>query len=85
MGYRSVLSAVFRLKLPELSISPVLQVLLHSFKVEAPSCSILPSSWDLDKVLVYLRSSAFEPLQYPYGPCPRSPLSFVFGYGQACQ
>ena len=63
MGYRSVLSAVFRLKLPELSISPVLQVLLHSFKVEAPSRSTPPSSWDLSKVLVYLRSSAFEPLQ----------------------
>ena len=29
----------------------------------APSRSIQPPSWDLNKVLVYLRSSTFEPLQ----------------------
>ena len=63
MGYRSMLSAVFRFKLPEISTSPVLQDLLRSFQVEAPSRSIQPPSWDLNKVLVYLRSSTFEPLQ----------------------
>ena len=63
MGYRSMLSAVFRFKLPEISTSPVLQDLLRSFQVEAPSHSIQPPSWDLNKVLVYLRSSVFEPLQ----------------------
>ena len=61
--YRSMLSAVFRLKLPEISTSPVLQDLLRSFQVEAPSHSIEPPSWDLNKVLIYLRSYAFEPLQ----------------------
>ena len=34
--YRSVLAAVFRFKLPEISASPVLQDLVHSFKVEVP-------------------------------------------------
>ena len=29
----------------------------------APPCSIQPPSWDLNKFLVYFRSSAFEPLQ----------------------
>ena len=63
MGYRSMLSAVFRFKLPEISTSPVLQDLLRSFQVEAQSRSIQPPSWDLNKVLVYLRSPTFEPLQ----------------------
>ena len=63
MGYRSMLSAVFRFKLPEISTSPVLQDLLRSFQVAAPYHSIQPPSSDLNKVLVYLRSSTFEPLQ----------------------
>ena len=63
MGYRSMLSAVFRFKLPDISTSHVLQDLLRSFQVEAPPCSIQPPSWDLNKVLVYLRSAAFESLQ----------------------
>ena len=54
MGYRFMLSAVFRFKLPEISTSPVLQDLLWSFQVEAPSHSIQPPSWDLNKVLVHL-------------------------------
>ena len=58
-----MVSAVFRLKLPEISTSPVLQDLLRSFQVEAPSHYIQPPSWDLNKALIYLRSSAFEPLQ----------------------
>ena len=63
MGYRSMLSAVFRFKLPEISTSPVLQDLLCSFQEAAPSRSIQPPSWDLNKVFVYLRSFAFEPFQ----------------------
>ena len=63
MGYRSMLIAVFWFKLPEISTSPVLQDLLRSFQVAAPSRSIQPPSWDPNKVLVYLRSTAFEPLQ----------------------
>ena len=61
-----MLSAVFRFKLPEISTSPVLQDLLRSFQVEAPSRLIQPPSWDLNKVLEYLRSSTFEPLQSLY-------------------
>ena len=61
MGCRSLLSAVFRFKLLEISTS-VLQDLLRSFQVEAPSRSIQPPSSVLNKVLVYLRSSKFEPL-----------------------
>ena len=62
MGCRSMLSVVFRFKLPEISTS-VLQDLLRSFQGEAPSRSIQPPSWDLNKVLVYLQSFKFEPLQ----------------------
>ena len=62
LGYRSMLSAVFRTVLPEISTSSVLQDLLRSFKVEAPCRAIRPPEWDLLKVLDYLRSSVFEPL-----------------------
>ena len=58
-----MLSAVFRFQLPEISSSSILQGLLRSFQVAAPSRSINPPSWDLNKVLLYLRSSTFEPLQ----------------------
>ena len=61
-GYRSMLSAVFRFVLPEISTSPVLHDLLRSFSVEAPVCSITPPSWDLLMVLEYLKSPVFEPL-----------------------
>ena len=36
LGYRSMLSLVFRSQLPETSTSPVIQDLMRSFKVEAP-------------------------------------------------
>ena len=61
-GYRSMLSAVFRSVLPEISTSLVLQDLLSSFSVEAPVRSATPPSWDLLKVLEYLKSPVFEPL-----------------------
>ena len=61
-GYRSMLSAVFRTVLPEISTSSVLQDILRSFKVEAPCRAIRPPEWDLLNVLDYLRSSVFEPL-----------------------
>ena len=56
LGYRSMLSAVFRMILPEISTSPIIRDLLRSFQVEAPCRSIKPPSWDLVKVLEYLRS-----------------------------
>ena len=57
-----MLSAVFRFVLPEISTSPVLHDLLRSFSVEAPVRSVTPPSWDLLKVLEYLKSPVFEPL-----------------------
>ena len=62
MGYRSMLSAVFRSVLPEISTSPVLHDLLRSFQAEAPIREVRPPSWDLNVVLSFLRSSSFEPL-----------------------
>ena len=62
LGYSSMLSAVFRFQLPEISSSPVIHDLLRSFKVEAPCHAVRPPSWDLEAVLRYLRSPIFEPL-----------------------
>ena len=62
MGYCSLLSAVFKSILPEISSSPVLQDLLRSFQIEAPIREVRPPSWDLPTVLNFLRSSSFEPL-----------------------
>ena len=62
MGYRSILSAVFKSVLPEISTSPVLHDLLRSFRVEAPVKEVCPPSWDLLKVLTFLCASPFEPL-----------------------
>ena len=62
MGYRSMLSAVFRSVLPEISTSPVFHDLLRSFRVEAPVGSITLPSWDLLKALEYLKSPVFESL-----------------------
>ena len=54
MGYRSMLSAVFKSVLPEISSSPVLQDLLRSFQVEAPIREVRPPSWDLTTVFIFL-------------------------------
>ena len=64
MGYRSMLSAVFRFQLPDLSSHPVLRDLLRSFRIAAP-CRPLrpPPAWDLAAVLTYLNSAVFEPLR----------------------
>ena len=62
MGYRSMLSAVFKSVLPEISTSPVLHDLLRSFQAEAPIREVRPPSWDLNIVLSFLRSLSFEPL-----------------------
>ena len=58
LGYRSMLSAVFWTVLPEFSTSPIIRDLLRPF----PCRSVRPPSWDLIKVLDYLRSPVFEPL-----------------------
>ena len=58
----SMLSSVFRFKLPALGEDRVLQDLLHSFAIERPRRPQAPPSWDLDAVLRHLMSSPFEPL-----------------------
>ena len=63
MGYRSMLSAVFRSVLPEISTSVVLHDLLRSFRVEAPIRSVTPPAWNLLAVLKFLKSPIFEPLR----------------------
>ena len=55
-----MLSAVFRTILPEIFTSPIIRDLLRSFQVGAPCRSVRPPSWDLTKVLDYLRSPVFE-------------------------
>ena len=62
MGYRSMLSAVFRFQLPDLSSHPVLRDLLRSFRLVAPGRPLRPLAWDLAAVLTYLNSAVFEPL-----------------------
>ena len=66
MGYRSMISAVFRSGLPEIATSPVLHDLLRSFRVEAPARSVTPPSWDSLKVLEYLKSPVFDPLHQSF-------------------
>ena len=62
-GFRSMLSAVFRHTLPEISSSPVLKDLIRSFEIATPSRGIAPPSLDLDRVLSSLRREPFEPLE----------------------
>ena len=62
LGYRSMLSVVFRFVLLAISLDPVNKDLLQSFKVEARPRPLRPPAWDLSLVLRYLVSSSFEPL-----------------------
>ena len=62
-AHHSMLSFVFRFKLPALGEDRVLQDLLRSFAIERPRRPQAPPSWDLDAVLRHLMSSAFEPLE----------------------
>ena len=62
-AHRSMLSSVFRFKLPSLGEDRALQDLLRSFAIERPRRPQAPPSWDLDAVLRHLMSSAFEPLE----------------------
>ena len=62
-GYRSMLSSTFRFVLPEISTSSVLKDLMRSFSIDRPVSVSRAPSWDLGKVLGFLRSSAFEPLE----------------------
>ena len=62
-AHHSMLSAVFRFKLPEIGEHHVLRDLLRSFAVECPLHPRVPPSWDLDVVLRHLMSSEYEPLE----------------------
>ena len=62
LGYRSVLSAVFRFHLPSLSSGPVIRDLLSSFRLSSAERVLRPPAWDLSMVLTYFVSPALEPL-----------------------
>ena len=61
-GYKTMLSAVFKFPLPEISTSPILKDLIRSFEISAPRPLFPPPPWDLDKVLQFLSGPPFEPL-----------------------
>ena len=63
-GFRSMLTFVFKYRLPELSDHFLLCDLIHSFKLERPVRSPCPPTWDLCRVLDYLRGSVFEPFGF---------------------
>ena len=68
MGYRSMLSAVFKSALPEISTSPVLHDLLRSFQAEAPIREVRPPSWDLNIVSFFYDPRLFSREQlFHYG------------------
>ena len=49
--------------LPEITDSPILRDLLHSFRIEQPVIPNRAPPWDLALVLSYLKSSDFQPLE----------------------
>ena len=59
-GFRSMLSSVFKFRLLEIQTSPLLHDLIHFFELERPSRSPNPLTWDLVKVLMYLRTFGFS-------------------------
>ena len=58
-----MLSAVFKFEIPSIGHAPILKDLLRSFAVQRPRTSHSCPSWDLNKVLSFLSSSEFEPLE----------------------
>ena len=61
-GFRSMLTSVFKYRLPELSDHFLLRDLIRSFELEHPVWPPCPPTWDLCRVLEYLRGPVFEPL-----------------------
>ena len=61
-GFLSMLSSVFKFRLPEIQTSPLLHDLIRSCELGRPTCSPNPPAWDLVKVLTYLRSTLPEHL-----------------------
>ena len=61
-GYSSMLSLVFRSKLPDVSTTPVISDFLRSFSLSPASGPRVFPSWDVNQVLTYLSGAPFEPL-----------------------
>ena len=61
-GFWSMLTSVFKFRLPEIQDSFIIKDLIRSFEQERPPRSPNPPSWDLVKVLSFLRDAWFEPL-----------------------
>ena len=61
-GFRSMLTFVFKYRLPELSGHFLLQDLIRAFELERPVRPPCPPAWDLCRVLDYLRGPVFESL-----------------------
>ena len=62
-GYRSMLSFVFKSRLPSISTSYVIKDLIRSFTIQRPVVRESALGWDVNKVLLALRSPPFEPLR----------------------
>ena len=62
-GYRSMLSSIFKFRLPELSTHHVLRSLLRSLSLEAPHKPLAPPPWDLDVVPKHLMPETYEPVR----------------------
>ena len=61
-GFRSMLTSVFKYRMPELSDHFLLRDLICSFELERLVHSPCPPTWDLCRVLDYLQGPVFEPL-----------------------
>ena len=58
-GFRSMFTSVFKYRLPELSDRFLLRDLIRSFELKRPVHSPCPPTWDLCRVLEYLRGPLF--------------------------
>ena len=62
-AYRSMLSSVFYFQGIGIGSNSTLRSLIRSFSLERPKGPPSPPSWDLSKVLSFLLSDKFEPLE----------------------
>ena len=58
-----MLSAVFHFHKPSIGSDPIIRALLRSYALERPRGCPGPPGWDLNKVLEFLRSDRFKPLE----------------------
>ena len=82
-AHRSMLSPVFKFKLPELGNHHILWDLIRSFAIEFPRRPPLPPCGGLDIVLRHLMSKAYEPLSsLSLQSLTKKTVLDRFGYGQ---